>query len=271
MLKRYWTTIIILILCITSVAGPPASAQTNDQQITERESQEALELAQQFTTRFLETKDLTPIVKELYVTDFIERYKQARAVNPDFNKAPHLYFVPGLEYNSRLLTEANAEDWQRFYVAANNFILFGFVSVIKKSPKEIEDLKVTDLYPASVIKLLSRNPNLANMIEKKGGSRPIGSAEEMRNSTAVLEQANAAMREKLQGKPAAKIDNKGLIGKMNGDDFFKPHLQVMDEEFFGFPKGTRVVLITTPLLYQLMLVSTESKLKILWADPYTGD
>jgi hypothetical protein len=127
------------------------------------------------------------------------------------------------------------------------------------------------MYPASVIKLLSQNPNLANMIEKKGGSQSVNSVAEMRNATATLEQAAAMIREKQKGKPAARIDNKGLIGAMKDDDFFKPHLEIMDEAFYGFPKGTRIIIIKTPLLFQLMLVRIDGKLKILWADPYLGD
>jgi hypothetical protein len=124
MLKHFWTAVIIGSLTINSMASALATTRTDDQQVTEIEAREAQELALQFTTRFVETTDLTPLVKELFVTDFIERYKKFKSADPDLNTAPRLYFVPGLEYNSRLLTEANAEDWQRFYIAANNFILF---------------------------------------------------------------------------------------------------------------------------------------------------
>jgi len=271
MLKSWWTLIIIASFTINSVAPISASTQTNNQQITETEAQEARELALQFTTRFIETTDLTPLVKELYVNDFIERYRKSKSENPDFNNAPHLYFVPGLEYNSRLLTEATTEDWQRFYIAANNFILFGFISGIKNLLNKNKEVKVTDLYPADVIKLLDTNPILANMIEKKGGSQTVNSVEELRNATLLLEQAEAMMREKLKGKSAAGIDSKGLIAAMKDDEFFKPNLEIMDAEFYGFPKGTRFIFINTALLFQLILVRMDGKLKILWATPYTGD
>lgn len=269
MLKNWRTVIIIASIAINSVAPALAATQTSNQQITEAEAQEAQELALQFTTRFVETTDLTPLVKELYVSDFIERYKKYLD-NPDTKNALHLYFVPGLEYNSRLLTEASTEEWQRFYIAANNFIFFGFISVMKKHPDEIENIKPTDIYPASVIKLLSNNPNLADMIEKKGGSQTINSVAEMRNATIILEQAETMMREERKGKPTPNINRSELIATLK-KEFFQPSLEVMDEEYFGFPKGTRVILINTVLLFQLILVRADGKLKILWATPYTGD
>jgi hypothetical protein len=272
-LKTYQpTTIIAFLIAALSFTPAATAACTSDQQITEAESQEAREVVQRFTTSFLKTKDLTPIVSELYVSDFMDRYKKARSANPDLNDAPHIYFAPGLEYNSRLLKEANTEDWKRFYVAANNFILFGFISIFRKIPKDIDKLKPTDMYPASVRKLLSNNPNLANMIEKEDRANPpINSVEEMRNATAVLEQANAMMRQQLQGKPAPRFDKESSIGLMKRADFFSPLLVITDDEFFGFAKGTRLIEITTPLLFRLMLVRIDGRLKILWADPYTGD
>jgi hypothetical protein len=272
MLKSYPSRTIIAFLIAATIFTPAmAAASKSDQQITEAEAHESQGVVQQFTARFLETKDLTPIVSELYVSDFMDRYRKARAAEPDLNYAPHVYFVPGLEYNSRLLKEANAEDWKRFYVAANNFIFFGFISVIKRLPKEVDKLKPTDMYPASVVELLSRNPNLGNMIEKKDRGKPVSSVEEMRKATAILEQAEAMMRQQLHGKPAPRLDRERSIGLMKRDDFFKPELVIADDEILGFPKGTRVIEITTPLLFRLMLVRIDGRLKIIWADPYTGD
>ena len=79
------------------------------------------------------------------------------------------------------------------------------------------------------------------------------------------------MRQQLHGKPAPRFDKESSIGLMKRDDFFKPLLVITDDQFFGFPKGTRLIEITTPLLFRLMLVRIDGRLKILWADPYTGD
>src|SRR2546429_8900242 len=107
------------------------------------------------------------------------------------------------------------------------------------------------MYPSSVIKLLDKNPNVANMILRKGPSTPVSTVEEMRDVTVILEQADAIMREKFGSKSLLKVDSKELLEVIK-DDFFKPQLEVVDEEVFGFPKGTRILIMKTPLGLQLM-------------------
>lgn len=264
MLKYVGAILILALFSISSFASTLAVAKTDKPQVMDIEVQEAQEIAIQFTLRFAQSKDIAPIVKDLYFSDFIERYIKSRAKNPDFNSAPQLYFVPGLNYNSRLLTDARSEEWQRFYTTANNFLIFGFISGIKNY-SDNADIKVTDIYPPKVIKLLDKNPNLANMIVKKGRSKAISTVVEMRDATATLEQAVTIMREK-QGKSPLKIDSQELVKLIKDDNFFKPHLEVIDEEFFDLPKGTRVLFIKTPLGLQLMLARDRNKLKIFWTE-----
>src|SRR5438093_1454495 len=91
-------TLVPLLIAALSVAPHLAATQKQGQQITVAEAQEAQEVVQLFTTRFLESKDLAPIVKDLYVSDFMERYKKARAADLDLRNVPDVYFVPGLFY-----------------------------------------------------------------------------------------------------------------------------------------------------------------------------
>jgi len=266
MLKRLFASLIILLFVGGNSVSLSALPGQGGSQVTESEAQEAQDIAVQFTSRFAETKDLTPIVKELYFNDFIERYIKSRAKNPDFDSAPHLYFLPGLEYDSRLLTEGNAADWQRFYLAANNFLLFGFVSGMKKASDNAREIKPTDLYPRGVIELLDKNPHLAKMIVRKGPSRPVNSVEAMQRATATFEQANGILRQEFGSKSLLKIDSEELAKLMKEDEFFKLKLDVLNAEFFGFPKGTRILIMKTPLGLQLMLTKDSDKLKIFWTD-----
>src|ERR1700686_3149303 len=135
---------LIIAFCVVSYsASALAAIGIAETQATESETQEAQEIAVQFTLRFAEAKDFTPIVKELYLDDFIERYIKSRAKNPDFNADSHLLFVPGLEENSGFLRGSSPADWQRFYIVANNFLLFGFVSGLKKVSDDARDIKPT--------------------------------------------------------------------------------------------------------------------------------
>jgi len=263
MLKYFGAILILVFFSISGFASTLAVARIDEPQVTDIEVQEAQEIAIQFTLRFAESKDLSPIVKDIYFSDFIERYKKFKLKDLSTSSVD-LYFEPGLDYNSRLLTNGRSEDWQRFYIAANNFLLFGFISGIKNY-SDNADIKATDLYPSSVIKLLDKNPNLANMIVKRGRSKAVSTAEEMREATATLEQAVAIMREK-HGKSPLKIDSKELVKVIKGDAFFSPHLEVIEGEFFDFPKGTRILIIKTPLGLQLMLARDRNRLKIFWTE-----
>ena len=249
----------------------PVLAAPHSEELTEIEKQQASELAIQFTRRLAETSDLSLLVKDLYLNDFVERFKKDRSKSLEGSSDPDVYFVPGLGYNSRLLTDAGTEDWYRFYIAANNFLFFGFKSGIKKYSGNVKDVKPADLYPSSVIKLLDSNPNLANMILRKGSSRPVSSVDEMQKATATLEQAAAMMRKKQHGKALLKINAGELVKLMKEDQLFRPKLEIVDDEAFGFPEGTRLVYISTPLFFRLTLVKSDNRLKILWADAYFFD
>jgi hypothetical protein len=50
------------------------------------------------------------------------------------------------------------------------------------------------------------------------------------------------------------------------DSFFKPRLEVTDEESFGFPKGTRILFVKTPLGFELMLAKEQDRLRVFWTE-----
>ena len=227
------------------------------------EEKEARELAIQFTIRFTETQDLSPIIKELYFRDFIERYKTFKT--KELNTEPvSLYFAPGLEYSSQL-TVADSKAWEDFYVATNNFLILGFISALAGQSDETANIKPSDLFPSEVIELLDKNPALANMILRKKPAKPVATVGEMRAVTATLAQAATIIRER-RGRPPQITDKAELIRIMMNDELFKPRVQVLNESFFGFAKGTRILFIKTPLGLQLMLARDGDRLRIFWTE-----
>ena len=256
-----------LIICLLLIAVSPAGAvaQTDAPRITKAEEKEARELALQFTIQFTETQDLTPIIRDLYFSDFIERYKSFKM--KELNQRPvELYFAPGLDYSSPLLATARSEDWERFYVATNNFLLLGFIAALQRQSDETPNTTASDLYPSEVIKLLDKNSTLANMILRKGRADAIGTIVEMRAATATLAQAVTMIREKQKGRPPRITNKAELTGIIMNDDFFQPRVDVLDESFFSFPKGTRIMFVKTPLGLQLMLARETDRLKIFWTE-----
>src|SRR5687768_13928064 len=111
---RFLSMALMVVLCVVGNLGPSFAADgSSGQQVTEAETRESQEIVVEFTLRFAETKDLAPGVKELYFDDFMERYIESQASNPDFNPAIDVFFAPGLVYDSRLLAMGTVADWQR--------------------------------------------------------------------------------------------------------------------------------------------------------------
>jgi len=270
--KALWSlwSLLLIASVSASLALPTLAATHSEEQLTEIEKKQAREIAIQFTTRFVETSDINSLAKDLYRKDFVERFKKERSKELA-DRSVDLYFVPGLAYNSRLLTTASTEDWRRFYTAASNFLFFGFMSVMRSLSGNSKDVKPADMYPSSVVKLLDSNPNLANMIVRKGHSKAVSTVEEMKEATTTLEKAAAIMRKEQTGKASLRLKASELVRLINEDKLFSPQLQIVDKESFGFPQGTRLVFINTPLMFRLTLVKSDEALKILSADPYVLD
>jgi hypothetical protein len=263
---RFLSAALIVVVCAVGNFGLPSAATGSwGQQVTEAETRESQEIVVEFTLRFAETKDLASVAKDLYFDDFMARYIKFRVSNPDFTPAPDAYFAPGLVYNSRLLTIGTVADWQRLYLAANNFLLFGFIRGMKRA-RDIDDVKAGDMYPSSVIRLLAKNRNLENMIVKKGRDYPLSTVKEMRDTAAMLEQANAILRQEFGSKSVLKANRAELSKMIRQDHFFKPQLEVLDEMYFDFYKGTRLFFIKTPVGLRLILARDGNKLKILWTE-----
>lgn len=263
---KYLASSLIIVCVLFSGQSPvQSSRRTEEHQETKAEEKEARDLAIKFTILFTETQDLTPIIKDLYFRDFVERYKgfKTKALN---TKPVNLYFAPGLEYSSQLLTAADSKDWEGFYVVTNNFVLLGFISGLKAYSNETRDIRASDLYPSEVIELLHTNPSLANMIVRKEPAKAVGTVGEMRAATATLSQAVTMIREEHKGGPPLINNKDDLTRVIMDDEFFKPRVEVLDEDFFSFPKNTRILFINTPVGLQLMLARDADRLRIFWTE-----
>ena len=257
------STLIIICLLFVPVSALQSVPKPDKPRATKAEQKEARELALQFTSQFSDTQDLTPIVRDLYFSDFIERYKTFKSKELN-SKSVDIYFVPGLEYSSQLLTTADSADWESFYVAANNFLLLGFVSALKRQSDDLRNVKPSDFYPSEVVELLQKNPTLANMIVRKGRGNPVGTITEMRAATGTLAQAVTMIRAQQKG-PLIR-DKAELTTLIMNDDFFEPRVDVLGESFFSFPKGTRILFVKTPFGLHLMLARDNDRLKIFWTE-----
>jgi hypothetical protein len=254
----------LAFLIVSLVAIISASQTANCQELTKAEEQEARTLAARFIGQFAQSKDLTPVVEQLYVPDFIQRFNQSKLKRPEMSL--DLYFIPGLEYDTTLLAHGTPDDWRRFYIAENNFIFLGIVYASRKISGKGEDVAPTDLYPQQVIDLLNQNPNLSNVIVRKGRGKPISSIDELHKATETLEQSATIMR----AKTSAKLDQKELVNALQ-DKLFKPQLEISDGKYLEVPEHSRIIFMKTPVLFLLMFVRENKQLKIIFAIPYSVD
>lgn len=261
-----------VLLCFQSVFS--SALAYSIQQTSPAESQGVKEVANQFIKRLEETADLSLLFSELYASDFIERYikQQQKNVARDQRASEALFFAPGLEYAPQLLKQATPDEWKRFYVATYNFIYYGFVIGMNRSAKDLLSGKepssqiLKDIYPPKVVKLFGQHPILKNLIEMKQ-RRLIETVEEMRSVIATLEQAITL----LHAEEAKKLyqltdDSKKLIELLKQPLTAEASVEVVDEEFFGYPQGTRVLYVPTPFMLQLIIVNTDRKYIIVWTE-----
>ena len=86
------------------------------------EAQQMRQISDLFMKRLADTGDLSCVIDELYVEDFIWRYLREQQRNSEeANSSAVGFFAPGLNYKKDLLTQATEQDWRRLYVATYNF------------------------------------------------------------------------------------------------------------------------------------------------------
>jgi len=129
--------------------------------------------------------------------------------------------------------------------------------------------------------LLDRDPLLRNLIEKKTNMGRLESVADMRSATTTLEQAIAMMRtpappridlERATIQMAVRTFPKGSVIKQDDlerarAEMMKPSVEIPKSDYFGFPKGTRMISVSTFSLHQLLLAKVDGKLRIVWAFP----
>lgn len=68
-LKVVLIALLTVVLCVDGM-GFNLRPRTGDQQLSDADSQAVQQIVLEFTTRFAQTRDLAPIIPDLYVKDF---------------------------------------------------------------------------------------------------------------------------------------------------------------------------------------------------------
>lgn len=272
MFKNYISFSIIgfILTTVLSLAGSIAAQMNapNDTKLTEVERREANEIATQFTIRFAKTKDIAPLIKDHYWDDFIEReinegLKSLK--DPEEDK----WIAPFISCQAQLLKEGNKKDLQEFYIASQNFSLSQMLFITGLNKNADLDAVIKKMFSPRLKGVFGKNPNLADLAnpDESGKSKPISSLKEMRNAIDTLKRGTKLFNEENKiFIPETKLRN--LCKAFQTGSLSYTTVEVTNEDYYGLPKGTRVITVVTPLMLALKLAEKDNKLKIFATIPY---
>lgn len=259
-MKKLVLIIAGLLVVFHTASLPTVHGQAKQEPITAEEKKAAQELADKFIYRLDETGDIEPLMKEMFVKDFIERHldDERKTWSRQGRSSGQVFFV---EADAILLDGAYTQDWRQYYIGNFNFIQYGMGIMMNKVAKSMisggvpkeDDVEnaVEGLYPEKVIKFLENNPNLKDFYKKKGPpDPPIRTIQDLRDINKTLIAAVELLKKgpdfrKTKMSPDAKKVLLMLKDKTTKDDFYQPSLELSDNFRFGYPSETRIIRVNS--------------------------
>lgn len=272
-MKRELSIVVVVCALILTFVSPRVVA-ARDARVTKEEQAEAREVAAAFFNRFFETHDFAAVVDELYVSDYMARYMRGKhdGERRETDSTFMLEGVPSLSFSRRLAAHADDELWPRLFVAANNVMHYGFVSLLSRKtveemgdPEKFDESDMLAAYPPEALKVFDANPVLANFMEKKGGEVNVKTFEELRAVTEGMEEAERLTRASFAERVPATEKLGRNLAMLRALPSHEDVSLVAGAEAFGYPEGTRLFKVFAPFCYNLILVREGEKLKVVWA------
>lgn len=263
---KYLIVLIGLIIAVAMLAGAPAFtiAMQGEDHISKTEEQETLRIAQLFLQRFEQTRDINPILDEMFVADFSDRL---------LTEPGELSYIFDIE--PELAPKIKPAEFRRFYAAMLNEVYLGGLYILSKYPPEsFESLNEKEVWPPDIWKLLVSNSYLAHIFneeaeETTASERTISNLEQLRSITDTVEKVNALMRKYVDRSRAGQTrhyrENLMDLKQRFEGCWMKPGVWICDRNCFGFPKGTRLFYICVPPLIHLILARVDGEMKIVAA------
>lgn len=261
-LRTIIPTILFLIVSATGIFS-----QTTDE-ITPQEYIEANELSHKFSDKLFRTRDVTPLIKEYFVKDFIER-----SLHNEYESA--FFFLTKDEVPRNRISK-----FKRFYIGQMNFILLLMISSYGRPDVDINKSvdNPEDLFPRPVRGVLKRDPSFKALIDRLDG-RQIKSKvrtekeKDLRFDSYLrsLEWMNPTLR-KSTDKIVLKDSKNWKETIAFVDDYmstYKPRKESCDVNCYGFRNGTRLIYVNIPL-FNLVLVKLDGKMLVINFQGFDG-
>jgi len=226
--------------------GERQGAQRKDQ-ITPEEVSEAQKLADRFIKRFRETRDLAPILDEMFTSNF------KKMVAEDISWS-------GIVGQGRSLPEQlKGEQRLRCYIANFNLQYLIRLYIAGKVSLDQESLsKAGDVFPPEVSRFFKENAPDEGEIK---------TADQARKIMSFLEQAVTLMRDEVRKNPPEETEQfkKNLVAfeaHLDEHKEEKPSVRVYAEARHGLPSGARSISMLIPFHVGLAMVKEGQELKI---------
>jgi hypothetical protein len=245
---------ILLSLSVGGVSGRAISesqAQKQSEEITADEIRDAQQTAKLFIKRLSETRDLRPIIKEMYATGFTKGAL----------KSELLMGLIGLPVGDT--EQSSQEELLSYYTLAFSvqYVLTALLAS-KVSLDEEAAAKSFELLPQNV-------KDYMRSVEEPKGIKP---QERVRFLNEANEKTLTLLKEYLSKNPPEGTEQfqknlAAFTAHLNdeGNHWGKPSVMVFEEKGYGYPAGTRFIRMEVPFHIGLVLVKEKGQLKILFA------
>jgi hypothetical protein len=234
MARRFITSLLVVLLATSGTTRALAASRDEDLATTPEEEREARELVGEFNQKFGETNDISPLIKEYFVTDFASRLRQHAETFP---------FVL-IEWQDES-APPDPNDLLRFYVASTNCLRMSlplYAAALQKVNKDRvegadkKEPKLEEAVPPAALEIIKDDPLLRQIWsdsedetaqesagsnaaaartddsakdeeqkskEQKGAEQEgkIDNAEKLRRITLTLESLSKILREHLAAHP----------------------------------------------------------------------
>lgn len=274
-MKRVLLRVVLICASVLTFVSPcVAAAQDARGRVSKEEEAEARVVAAAFVDRFFETQDFATVVDELYVSDYMARFLKSQHAAQE--RSPDSTFmlegVPSLTFSSRLAARDDDELWPRLFVAANNFMHYGLVSIMSRKsleemsdPEKVSESDLLAAYTPEALKVLDANPSLANFVKKERDEVDVKTLGELRAVTESMEQAERLTRAGFAVRAPATATLEHNLAMLKALPAREEVSLMTHAEEFGYPEGTRLYKVFAPPTYDLVLVMEGGRMKIVWA------
>lgn len=200
MLIRSLMSLLLIASIVMATMGRPVVKQeetpnqAKEETLTPDEEREARALAEEFFDRLDKSEDVTPLVRDLFVSDFAERLRSNMEDSFPLAATPEV------------AAQLSSDEILRAYAASINCVYLGsvhYIGIVRRhanerakrgEPKDSDadqDVTIEELFPPKLIKLIQSDPALAAMLAKEIKEQAEGRA--TKEDSSLIE--NAAPKE----------------------------------------------------------------------------